>query len=92
MAGPFPRHAGSGSDARRTGPRFVEWASGYTNYIREPINKSFHGPQQTSGRERDGPPADDQNSATAGKITDLRSPMSPAGQGPGLRRGFGNSR
>lgn len=51
-AGPYPPAAGQpGSDAiSYQDPRFVEWASGYQNYIQgSPINNAFTDPTQTLG-------------------------------------------
>ena len=51
-AGPYPQAAGlPGSDALNyTDPRFVEWASGYQNYIQgSPINSAYTDPTQTLG-------------------------------------------
>ncbi len=63
-AGPYPPAAGlPGSDAlKNTDPRFVEWASGYQNYIQgSPINKAFTDPTQTLGPAK----------GTIGGITEL---------------------
>ncbi len=55
-AGPYPPAAGQpGTDAiAYNDPRFVEWASGYQNYLPgNPINKSFEDPTQTLGPAKD---------------------------------------
>jgi hypothetical protein len=63
-AGPYPPAAGlPGSDAiKYNDPRFVEWASGYKNYLPgNPINSAYEDPTQTLGPAKD----------TTGGVTEL---------------------
>jgi PEP-CTERM motif len=92
-AGPYPPAAGQpGSDALSyQDPRFVEWASGYQNYIQgSPINPAFTDPTQTLGPAK-GTTTGVTELGDGGQITlTFASPIVASQSGPDFAV-FGNS-